>query len=244
MKVYVDTSVFGGVFDRHFAADSIEFFDAVAVGGHVLVVSSVVEDEIEHAPDRVRQNYQRVTAAVKPFKPTPESVDLRDAYLAAKVVTAKSAADAAHVAIATILGCEVIVSWNFKHIVHAEKIAKYNVINIANGYNPIQILKPTDFVAMKIAEKTAEYDPQTQDEPDCVKWKREWQREMNEKLQRMNREQTIEYFHEMHEAVMARRAEAMKNQPDWEKIVGMKRGTPGYTARVVEAIKRGEGVER
>lgn len=75
---------------------------------------------------------------------TPEAQDLQEAYLAAGVVTAKSASDAGHVAMATVLGCRMIVSWNFKHLVHSDKIRRHNAVNEANGYGRIDILTPSE----------------------------------------------------------------------------------------------------
>ena len=42
---------------------------------------------------------------------------LQEAYLKANIVTAKYADDALHVAHATLARADVIVSWNFKHLV-------------------------------------------------------------------------------------------------------------------------------
>lgn len=52
---------------------------------------------------------------------------------------AKSSEDALHVAIATITQCNLIVSREFKHIVHFDKIPKYNAVNTLNGYGQIGI---------------------------------------------------------------------------------------------------------
>jgi len=57
-------------------------------------------------------------------------------------VTSKSTADALHVALATVAKCQLIVSWNFKHIVHFQKIPLYRAINTVNGYNEINIYSP------------------------------------------------------------------------------------------------------
>jgi hypothetical protein len=73
-------------------------------------------------------------------------LELRNAYLSAGVVTPKSTDDAAHVALATISGCRMIVSWNFKHIVHFEKIPKYNAVNTLNGYRSIEIFSPSQVI--------------------------------------------------------------------------------------------------
>lgn len=38
----------------------------------------------------------------------------------------------------------MIVSWNFKHIVHFEKIPLYNAVNTLQGFGPIQIYSPLE----------------------------------------------------------------------------------------------------
>ena len=69
---------------------------------------------------------------------------MREYYLKANIVTKKSSNDALHVALATVNNCPIIVSWNFKHIVHFEKIPLYNSINLINGYQPIAIYSPLE----------------------------------------------------------------------------------------------------
>jgi hypothetical protein len=52
--------------------------------------------------------------------------------------------DALHVALATVSGCQMIFSWNFRHIVHYDKIALYNAINVREGFAPISIHTPQE----------------------------------------------------------------------------------------------------
>ena len=47
---------------------------------------------------------------------------------------------------ATVSECELIVSWNFKDIVHFEKIPKYNAVNVLNGYAQIDIYSPLEVI--------------------------------------------------------------------------------------------------
>ena len=70
---------------------------------------------------------------------TESALDLRDAYLQAKIVKAKYSDDALHVALATVAECALIVSWNFQHIVHFQKIPLYNAMNTLKGYQQIAI---------------------------------------------------------------------------------------------------------
>lgn len=146
MKVYADTSVFGGVFDEEFAEPSEEFFAEVKSGRFDLVVSAVVQGEIASAPEEVQEFFQQVIAEVEIAELTQEVLELRNAYLSAGVVTPKSIDDAAHVALATISGCRMIISWNFKHIVHFEKIPKYNAVNVLKGYRAIEIFSPSQVI--------------------------------------------------------------------------------------------------
>ena len=40
----------------------------------------------------------------------------------------------------------MIVSWNFRQIVHFGKIARYNEVNLAEGYRAIAIHSPAEVV--------------------------------------------------------------------------------------------------
>ena len=133
IKIYADTSVFGGVFDQKFCEASRQFFDEVASDNFLLVTSAVVEAEIEPAPEEVRNFFASVAEKYQVSAIDQNALELQEQYIAAGIVTEKSIQDALHVAIATIAECDLIVSWNFKHIVHYDKIPKYNAIKILNG---------------------------------------------------------------------------------------------------------------
>jgi hypothetical protein len=75
-----------------------------------------------------------------------EAIQLRDAYLEAGIVGPASRDDAQHVALATVLNCWTIVSWNFRHIVHARKIPMYNGVNQIHGYTEIAIHTPSEVI--------------------------------------------------------------------------------------------------
>ena len=147
LRMYVDTSVFGGCFDEEFAEESNALLDAVKGGKFIVVISPTTLRELDKAPEAV----QRVLAGLP-----PESVeimeysdligDLRDAYIQANVVGNASKADAEHVASASVAEVDVIVSWNFKHIVHYDKINGYHAVNLLNGYKQIHIFSPKEVV--------------------------------------------------------------------------------------------------
>jgi predicted nucleic acid-binding protein len=146
MKIYVDTSVFGGCFDEEFAEPSRRFFGEIDTGHFQLVTSAVVTAELEPAPEVIRAHYARYSATAEIAQVTEEALILRQAYIESGVVTQKSSEDALHVALATVSQCELIVSWNFKHIVHFAKIPRYNAVNTLNGYGQIGIYSPLEVI--------------------------------------------------------------------------------------------------
>ncbi len=146
MRVYADTSVFGGVFDEEFSQPSKEFFAEVNEGRFLLVTSAVVQAEISAAPKKVQEFFSFITANAEVAEITQEVLELRQAYLDAKIVSPQSIDDLTHVAIASVSQCDMIVSWNFKHIVHFEKIPKYNAVNTIIDYNHLDIFSPSEVI--------------------------------------------------------------------------------------------------
>lgn len=147
MRVYADTSVFGGVFDAEFRDASVAFFDLVRGGRFRLLVSPVVADELVNAPDAVRCLFSEMVEYIEVLEPSVEAEALQEAYLDAKILTAAHKRDAFHVASATVSGCAMIVSWNFKHIVNYRRVPLYNAVNVVAGYTPITICSPLEVVS-------------------------------------------------------------------------------------------------
>ncbi len=147
IRVYADASVYGGVFDEEFEAASREFFAAVRAGRFQLVASTVVQDELKEAPERVFALFEEMRRLAEAADITQEAIQLQRAYLAAGIVGQQWKTDALHVALATESQCAVIVSWNFKHIVNFKKIPLYNGVNLAHGYGPIAIHTPQEVIA-------------------------------------------------------------------------------------------------
>ena len=144
IRVYADTSVYGGVFDREFAAASRRFFEEVRRGRFCLLVSAVVRDEIAAAPKTVVDFFDTLRPVAEEVPVTGEAVALQQSYIQAGVVGDRWQADALHVALATVAGCDLIVSWNFKHIVHFDKIGGYNAVNKRDGYGVLGIHAPPE----------------------------------------------------------------------------------------------------
>jgi hypothetical protein len=146
IRVYADTSVYGGVFDDEYSKASRLFFDDVIAGRLRLVISPLVGDELKDAPEPVRALLVSVRGGAEIADVTEETVRLQQAYLAARIVGAQWETDALHVAIATVSTSAAIVSWNFKHIVNFARIPLYNGINLSNGYSAIAVHTPQEVI--------------------------------------------------------------------------------------------------
>ena len=49
-----------------------------------------------------------------------------------------------HVALATVANVDVLISWNFKHIVRLDKLRLFNAANIELGYWSLAIYSPRE----------------------------------------------------------------------------------------------------
>lgn len=111
---------------------------------HGRVVSNVTLDELALAPDLVRAVLSDLPPQQVEIVSTSDG--LRDANLDAGVVGPASSNDAAHIAVATISNVDLVVSWNFKHIVHFEKIGGHEGVNRLRGYRSPRIYSPREVV--------------------------------------------------------------------------------------------------
>jgi len=153
IRVYADTSVFGGCFDAEFADASIRLFDAVRHGRIHLVVSDTTALELSSAPEQVRRVLADLPSVFLERIAVDEEIEhLRDAYLAHQVVGPAAKRDAEHIAAATVADVDMIVSWNFKHIVHYEKISGYQGVNLIEGYPQIRIFSPLEVIEHEDAQ--------------------------------------------------------------------------------------------
>jgi hypothetical protein len=144
LRVYVDTSVFGGVHDKEFREPSERFFAAVRDGAFVLLVSEALALEIAAAPDFVQETFEAHRAHAEELETTAEAAELAAAYLAAGVVPAAARVDALHVALASVAGADAVVSWNFKHLVQLRRIRGFHAVNVLRGYPLIEIRSPLE----------------------------------------------------------------------------------------------------
>ena len=144
-RLYTDTSVMGGSEDDEFREPSRRLLEAFVCGDLTLVLSELTLRELEAAPEGVRMVLGRMPQAnIESLSLSSEAEELAAAYIEDGAIGARMRADALHIALATVARVDVLVSWNFKHIVNLKRIHAYNAVNLKKGYPLLEIRTPRE----------------------------------------------------------------------------------------------------
>ena len=148
LRIHTDTSVLGGCEDEEFAEHSVRLMESFVRDERILVLSSLTVQELGAAPAAVRRRLASVPEGhIETLQLGVEAGDLAEEYLSAGVLPARMRADAQHIAIATVARVDVLVSWNFKHVVNLQRIHGYNSVNLRKGYPLIEIRTPREVLS-------------------------------------------------------------------------------------------------
>ena len=144
-RIYTDTSVLGGCEDEEFRDASRRLIDAFVVGESTLVLSELTLRELESTPEVVMQSLAQVPEAhIELISVSAEAGELAAAYVRDGAFGENMRADALHIALAAVARVDVLVSWNFKHIVNLKRIHAYNAVNLRRGYPLLEIRTPRE----------------------------------------------------------------------------------------------------
>lgn len=136
---YLETSVWGSLAPRQprdrkqVVRRMLDLLDGVR---GQCVISDVVLAEISDAPadeaDEIGKHIDRMLPNV--YSITDAMAELAQAYIAAGVLVERRHADALHVAAATCLQLDYLVSWNHRHMTRPTKRLQYESVNRLHGY--------------------------------------------------------------------------------------------------------------
>ncbi len=145
LRVYVDTSVIGGCHDEEFQKPSRRLFERFASGELTFVLSPLVLEELQASPRRVREVLRLVPDThTEMLEALPQAERLAAKYIEQGALTPRMYPDAMHIANAAVAGVDVLVSWNFKHIVNVHRIRTFNDVNRKMGYGILDIRSPKE----------------------------------------------------------------------------------------------------
>jgi len=146
LRVYLDTSVFSAYYDDRLTDRQREteaFW--TRLGEFEAATSELAQEELAQTPDAVqRVKLQNLLAGFVIYPVTEEMRELAHSYIDTGVFTPVMFNDALHVAAAVLTRQDILVSWNFKHLVNRRRRAKVNDFNISLGLPTIEIVAPPE----------------------------------------------------------------------------------------------------
>lgn len=146
-RIYLDTSVFGGYFEPEFEIWTKILFDKIQKGDYKFVYSKLTDIELNPAPERVKNLAKILQQGSFEFIDfSDRALELAEYYLKENVVGKTSRADCIHIALATLNHVDVLVSWNFKHMVNINRIRGYNAVNYKFGHKILEIRTPREIL--------------------------------------------------------------------------------------------------
>ena len=144
-RIYSDTSVIGGVVDPEFKEWSLILLDGFLKGDMILVLSDATIKELIDAPVEVHNKLSLIPKQnIELVHTTDNALKLAQLYIDEKAISQKFKVDALHIALSTLNKVDILVSWNFKHIVNIVRIRSYNSVNLRNGYIQVEIRTPRE----------------------------------------------------------------------------------------------------
>lgn len=146
-RIYLDTSIYGGYYDIEFQLWTKILFEKIVKGEYKIIFSKLTDIELLPAPKKVKQLAELIPEKnIIRVDITDEAVELAEQYLIENVVGKTNKADCTHIAIATLNNADILVSWNFKHIVNINRIRGYNSVNYKLGHKILEIRTPREIL--------------------------------------------------------------------------------------------------
>jgi len=125
--------------------DTLALWKDIVAGEYHAVISGVTTRELSNASEFkqiILNDYlDEIDFGVLPV--TKEADELAQEIIRRGILTAKNLDDCTHIAVAILNNCDIIVSWNFKHLVNVRTISGVREITVSHHYKPIDIYTPT-----------------------------------------------------------------------------------------------------
>jgi predicted nucleic acid-binding protein len=149
--LYLDTSVISYL-DQKDAPEQMtqtqKFWDKVKNNEYNIFISSVVDDEISKCNEEKRKilNTHLSNIVYNKIEIDDKAINIAEKFVNLGILKEKSIDDCKHIAAAIIGECDIIVSWNFKHIVNINTARGVKIITAMEGYDDVLIYTPTYFI--------------------------------------------------------------------------------------------------
>ena len=148
LKIYLDTSVISHL-DAPDAPkemnDTLKLWEEIKSGMYTVYISDLTMAEINRCSDPKRSEMLTSLTGIEYIKlfQDEKAEQLSQLYLEVGGLPSKSKDDAIHIAIASVNDCDIILSWNFSHIVNLRAMTAVEDVNFKKRYKNIRILSPS-----------------------------------------------------------------------------------------------------
>lgn len=144
-KVYLDTSVISALFDERtpermaYTKQSWENILSCDV-----YISDAVKEELDFAEQSLADKFRSVVSGFTVLTIDERAMDLARIYVEQGIFPEKYYDDALHVAIASVNEIELLISWNFKHLVKIRTKRQVCAVNLVNDFCAVEIIAPPE----------------------------------------------------------------------------------------------------
>ena len=146
LKIFLDTSVYSAIFDSRDPNRqklTQDFWNVI--GNYEVYHSEIILEEINAVSDeKIKKDMRDLLKDGKNVKISTEVENLTQVYIDEGLIPEKYENDSLLIALTSVYSLDILVSWNFKHLVKRKTRIGVNLINLKNGYKPIEILAPPE----------------------------------------------------------------------------------------------------
>ena len=145
IKIYLDTSVPSAYYDDRTPQrqNMTRGWWNNKMKDYNIIISEITKKELMNTKDIERRSKLIVLVQdIEVVEVTKECIQLSREYIKQRIIPSKYEDDAVHIAVASIYNVDVLVSWNFRHIVKYETKKGVNGVNLLNGYREMKQNRP------------------------------------------------------------------------------------------------------
>ena len=146
-KVYLDTSVISYLYQLDAPEkmeDTLRLWELIKKGIYEVYISDIVISEISGCTEkklRILMDYlEQINYNI--IETDEHTVELAEKFINFGILKQKSFEDCQHIAAAILAGCDIITSWNFKHIVNVRTVRGVKVVTTMGEYKDLLIYPP------------------------------------------------------------------------------------------------------
>ena len=147
-RIYVETTIPSFYFDTRTSPEMVamklwtrRFWDEERDKFDLFTAAPVI-DELRAAPSPKRELTLALIEELPVLEATDAVLDAIVFYLAKKLMPAGDSEDAAHLAFASVHGCEWLLTWNCAHLANARKFEHIRAVNELLGLRSPGLITP------------------------------------------------------------------------------------------------------